>query len=328
MKRRYLLDRILAHDLALLSEAPRRPRGARGRPRRARARGRPAPGARRARRRTGARRRRRGARSARRCSPPLRGARGFHERAASEAAAQATQARRRSSRRSRRRAPARSGPAGFAGAQGAAPAAGAGTGHGRVRPGREPEVQHRHASRTGVDVAAPAGAPVRAVAPGRVVHAGWFKGYGNLVIVDHGDGYHTLVAHLGSMQTAMGEEVDAGRVLGTVGDSGSLEGRLPLLRDPRERAPRGSRAPGSRLARQGARLVVMAPGRPCATHRGRCAPPSRARARRRARRPRSSRGSSWTTSRGRARATPRSRTGRSTSSPTCSRTSRTATSRT
>ena len=33
-------------------------------------------------------------------------------------------------------------------------------------------------------------------------YAGWFKGYGNLVIVDHGDGYHTLVAHLGSMSTA------------------------------------------------------------------------------------------------------------------------------
>jgi septal ring factor EnvC (AmiA/AmiB activator) len=76
----------------------------------------------------------------------------------------------------------------------------------------------------GVDIAAPAGAPVRAVAPGRVVHAGWFRGYGNLVIVDHGAGYHTLVAHLGSMRTAMGEEVEAGDVLGSVGDSGSLKG--------------------------------------------------------------------------------------------------------
>ncbi|HET9554652.1 MAG TPA: peptidoglycan DD-metalloendopeptidase family protein, partial [Anaeromyxobacteraceae bacterium] len=76
----------------------------------------------------------------------------------------------------------------------------------------------------GVDIEAPMGAPVHAVAPGRVVHAGWFKGYGNLVIVDHGDGYHTLVAHLAAMRTAMGEEVEAGTVLGTVGDSGSLKG--------------------------------------------------------------------------------------------------------
>lgn len=76
----------------------------------------------------------------------------------------------------------------------------------------------------GLDIGAPQGAPVRAVAAGRVVHAGWFKGYGNLVIVDHGDGYHSLVAHLGAMRTAMGEEVAAGAVLGTVGDTGSLKG--------------------------------------------------------------------------------------------------------
>jgi murein hydrolase activator len=76
----------------------------------------------------------------------------------------------------------------------------------------------------GVDIRAPAGAEVRAVAPGRVAHAGWFKGYGNLVIVDHGDGFHTLVAHLASMSTAMGEEVDAGALIGTVGDTGSMKG--------------------------------------------------------------------------------------------------------
>lgn len=76
----------------------------------------------------------------------------------------------------------------------------------------------------GLDIAAPAGAPVRAIAPGRVVHAGWFKGYGNIIIVDHGDGYHTLVAHLASMRTAMGESVNPGDVIGTVGDSGSLKG--------------------------------------------------------------------------------------------------------
>ena len=76
----------------------------------------------------------------------------------------------------------------------------------------------------GIDIRAPAGAPVRAVAPGRVVHAGWFKGYGNIIIVDHGDGYHTLVAHLASMRTAMGESVNPGDVIGTVGDSGSLKG--------------------------------------------------------------------------------------------------------
>jgi septal ring factor EnvC (AmiA/AmiB activator) len=76
----------------------------------------------------------------------------------------------------------------------------------------------------GIDIRAPAGADVRAVAPGRVAHAGWFKGYGNLVIVDQGEGYHTLVAHLASMSTGIGEEVHPGTLLGTVGDTGSLKG--------------------------------------------------------------------------------------------------------
>ena len=76
----------------------------------------------------------------------------------------------------------------------------------------------------GVELKAAAGVEVRAVAPGRVVHAGWFRGFGNLVIVDHGEGFHTLVAHLASMTTAMGEEVQAGALLGTVGDTGSLKG--------------------------------------------------------------------------------------------------------
>jgi septal ring factor EnvC (AmiA/AmiB activator) len=86
----------------------------------------------------------------------------------------------------------------------------------------------------GLDIRAPEGAPVRAVADGRVVHAGWFRGYGNIVIVDHGDGYHTLVAHLGAMRTAVGEEVEAGDVLGTVGDTGSLKGAF-LYFELRER---------------------------------------------------------------------------------------------
>ena len=76
----------------------------------------------------------------------------------------------------------------------------------------------------GVDLAARRGEEVLAVAPGRVVHAGWFKGYGNLVIVDHGEGFHTLVAHLASMTAAAGEDVGAGAMLGTVGDTGSLKG--------------------------------------------------------------------------------------------------------
>jgi septal ring factor EnvC (AmiA/AmiB activator) len=152
----------------------------------------------------------------------LRTARGFHERAAAEAAVQA----RRLAEFVATLPPPRTGlagPGGFGARKGKLPLPAAGpitVGFGKVVNPRFNTVTVQN----GIDVEAPQGAPVQAVAPGRVVHAGWFKGYGNLVIVDHGEGYHTLVAHLASMQTAMGEEVDAGAVLGTVGDSGSLKG--------------------------------------------------------------------------------------------------------
>ncbi len=152
----------------------------------------------------------------------LRGARAFHERAAGEVRVQAKQLADFVSTlpppRSRL-----SGPGGFGARKGGLPPPSPGpitVGFGRVLNPKFNTVTVQN----GIDIAAPPGAPVRAVAAGRVVHAGWFKGYGNLVIVDHGEGYHTLVAHLATMQTAMGEEVDQGAVLGTVGDSGSLKG--------------------------------------------------------------------------------------------------------
>jgi septal ring factor EnvC (AmiA/AmiB activator) len=152
----------------------------------------------------------------------LRGARAFHERAAAETGAQTRKLAEFVATLPPPRA-GLSGPGGFLARRGRLPLPAPGpisVGFGRVVNPKFNTVTVQN----GIDVGAAAGAPVRAVAPGRVVHAGWFKGYGNLVIVDHGEGYHTLVAHLASMQTAMGEDVDAGDVLGTVGDSGSLKG--------------------------------------------------------------------------------------------------------
>jgi murein hydrolase activator len=77
---------------------------------------------------------------------------------------------------------------------------------------------------SGIDVRCAAGTQVRAIHAGRVVHSGWFHGYGNLMIVDHGDGYFSLMAHLGTLERATGDEVRRGDVVGTVGDSGSLKG--------------------------------------------------------------------------------------------------------
>jgi murein hydrolase activator len=76
----------------------------------------------------------------------------------------------------------------------------------------------------GVDIRARQGAPVRAVAPGRVAYVGWLRGYGNLLILDHGSGYHTVVAHLARFMAEPGARVGAGAELGVVGDTGSLKG--------------------------------------------------------------------------------------------------------
>ncbi|HEY8210046.1 MAG TPA: M23 family metallopeptidase [Myxococcaceae bacterium] len=76
----------------------------------------------------------------------------------------------------------------------------------------------------GVDLRAPAGTVVRAVADGKVAYAGWLRGYGNLIILDHGDGYHTVVAHLGELERRIGDEVHQGEALGPLGDTGSLKG--------------------------------------------------------------------------------------------------------
>ena len=94
-----------------------------------------------------------------------------------------------------------------------------------VRFGRVVDRDHQTATfRKGVVWIAPLGTPVRAVAAGRVRYAGRFRGYGDVVILDHGDDYFTVSAHLDSIDVALGESVGAGAELGRVGESGSLEG--------------------------------------------------------------------------------------------------------
>jgi septal ring factor EnvC (AmiA/AmiB activator) len=78
--------------------------------------------------------------------------------------------------------------------------------------------------RKGVDFEAEGGESVRSVAPGAVRFAGWFRGYGRLVIVDHGDTYFTVVSHLADIFVEVGDIVAVGDTLGSVGDTGSLTG--------------------------------------------------------------------------------------------------------
>ncbi len=72
----------------------------------------------------------------------------------------------------------------------------------------------------GIEVAAPSGQSMRAVANGRVVFADWFKGYGNLMILSHPGGYHSLYAQAARLERAIGEVVQAGDTVGVSGLSG------------------------------------------------------------------------------------------------------------
>ncbi len=76
----------------------------------------------------------------------------------------------------------------------------------------------------GIDVRAGEGTKVQSVAPGQVVYSDWLKGYGNLVIIDHGGKWHSLYAHLKESEVEVGNEVEEGEDLGSVGDTGSLKG--------------------------------------------------------------------------------------------------------
>ena len=78
--------------------------------------------------------------------------------------------------------------------------------------------------RSGVVFEAALGTPVLAVAPAVVRFAGWFRGYGRLVILDHGDRYFTVSGHLAELAVEVGDAVAAGEEIGTVGDTGSLSG--------------------------------------------------------------------------------------------------------
>ena len=91
------------------------------------------------------------------------------------------------------------------------------------------QVERESRSKTtqnGLDIRAKAGTRVQAIAAGRVVYADWLRGYGKIVILDHGQQYHSLMAHLHNVDVKVDDEVQQGTPLGTVGDTGSLRGTL------------------------------------------------------------------------------------------------------
>ena len=74
----------------------------------------------------------------------------------------------------------------------------------------------------GIDISAPCGTPIRAVAAGTVIFSGWMGGYGNLVVLDHGNGLSTAYAHQSAIYASGG--VGQGQTIGAVGTTGSSTG--------------------------------------------------------------------------------------------------------
>jgi murein DD-endopeptidase MepM/ murein hydrolase activator NlpD len=76
----------------------------------------------------------------------------------------------------------------------------------------------------GLDIAAPMGTTVQAAAGGTVISAGWYGGYGNYVLIDHGGGMATGYGHLSQIFVSAGQQIQKGQAIGAVGSTGMSTG--------------------------------------------------------------------------------------------------------
>ena len=76
----------------------------------------------------------------------------------------------------------------------------------------------------GIEIQSAMGTEIQAVLPGKVLYADWFKGFGNIVIIDHGDHVFTVSGYCSQLLKKAGEEVAQGEAIGLVGSAGSLKG--------------------------------------------------------------------------------------------------------
>ncbi len=84
--------------------------------------------------------------------------------------------------------------------------------------------RHGREVHDGIDLAAPLGTPVKTAAPGTVVYAGEQRGYGLIAIIQHPNGLTTLYAHNQDLRVKTGQQVRAGQVIASVGESGRTTG--------------------------------------------------------------------------------------------------------
>jgi septal ring factor EnvC (AmiA/AmiB activator) len=84
--------------------------------------------------------------------------------------------------------------------------------------------QFKEKGQNGIEIKAPMETEVRAILPGKVLYAGWFKGFGNMIIIDHGDHTFTVSAYCSYLLKKEGDVVSQGETIARVGSAGSLKG--------------------------------------------------------------------------------------------------------
>ena len=85
-------------------------------------------------------------------------------------------------------------------------------------------LSHRFRMHYGMDIASPKGTPIKAPADGMVVYAGVSSGYGNVVVIDHGYGISSLMAHASKLDVKIGQQISRGEVVALVGSTGAASG--------------------------------------------------------------------------------------------------------
>jgi septal ring factor EnvC (AmiA/AmiB activator) len=77
---------------------------------------------------------------------------------------------------------------------------------------------------SGIDVKAKNGLEIKAVYDGRIIHAGYLRGYGNLIIIDHGQQYFSMISRIADIYRKEGTRIKMGEIIGMTGDSDELYG--------------------------------------------------------------------------------------------------------
>jgi murein DD-endopeptidase MepM/ murein hydrolase activator NlpD len=91
--------------------------------------------------------------------------------------------------------------------------------------GRRSDPFHgKHSFHKGLDIAAPSGTPIQPIRSGTVVSAGPRGGYGNVVVLDHGNGTTSMYAHCKDIKVQPGQRVEPGQIIATVGSTGRSTG--------------------------------------------------------------------------------------------------------